>query len=81
MLRHPDIKMPAVDAVSPDETLRLSTSYDESQGITAGQKDDVSDIDLELKDAEVSKLPRMTKVTNLLEDFVNVGKDGRVTAG
>ena len=37
--------------------------------------------DLELNDGEVAEPPRMTTVTNLLEDFAKVDEDKKVTAG
>ena len=56
-------------------------NYDERQQTTAGQKDDVSDYDLELKDGEDSELPWVTKVTDPLEDFADAGENGRNAAG
>ena len=81
MLRDPDIEEPAVDVVPPDDMLGTSTNYDDSQGSTAGQKDDFSDNDLELKDGEVSELPKVMMVTDSLEDFADAGEDKTDAAG
>ena len=44
--------------------VRTSTDCDESQGSTAGRRDDVSGNVLEPKDGEVARLPRMTRATD-----------------
>ena len=79
-LRDPDIKGPPTDAVPPDETLRTHTNYDESQGSSAGQTDDVADNDLELNDGDVTNLHRMTMGTNLLDDIDEVDEGEKVTS-
>ena len=60
--------------------MRTHTNYDESQGSSDGQTDDVLDNNLELNDGEVTNLPRMTKVTNLLDDVTEVEEGEKVTA-
>ena len=69
-------------AADPDQMLRTSANYDEWQWNTAGQKDVMSDYDMELKNREDSVRPWVTKVKDSYKElWDNSGKEDGVTAG
>ena len=80
----------ARDSASFDETLKTATNpgtmnqtpsnHGKNQRGTAGQEQDDSDCDLELKDGEDSELPKVAKVASSLEDCADVGKDVKDSA-
>ena len=59
---------------------RTPTNYDKNQQSIAGQEEDGSDCDLELKDRSDSELPKVTKIKNLLRGLVDADKDKRGAA-
>ena len=71
----------ASNAAADEAMTRTPTNSDKSQQSPAGQEEGGSACDLEPKDGVDSKLPKMTKVTNLLKDLIDAGSDEKGATG